>query len=144
MSNKIITAVFKLLQAKLQNKLKLQSVHLQESLPGQHLCPVPALGVQPGLRSRDRGPRPQGAAAGRQAPGLGVREICPGVSVQAEAESEDALRHQPRPEGAIRGRQRVSGRGQPPGESPRDRGEYQLRDIVDTEAEPLSLALIKL
>ena len=123
---------------------QLQSVHLQESLPGQHLCPVPALGVQPGLRSRDRGPRPQGAAAGRQAPGLGVREICPGVSVQAEAESEDALRHQPRPEGAIRGRQRVSGRGQPPGESPRDRGEYQLRDIVDTEAEPLSLALIKL
>ena len=33
----------------------LQGVHLQEPLPGQHLRPLPALGVLAGLREGDRG-----------------------------------------------------------------------------------------
>ena len=48
-----ISALFKLLKFSSPVLSQFQSVHLQESIPGQHLRPLPALGVQPGLRQGD-------------------------------------------------------------------------------------------
>ena len=95
MSNRIFTAVFQLLQAKLQNKLQLQSVHLQESLPGQHLRTVPALGLQSAVRQSRGDPGEAGAALPGGGAGQGVREVRQGESQQAPAQSEDPVGSQP-------------------------------------------------